>query len=1468
MPKINRFRIINFSYNNDNRHIVDETFNFFGGENALLSLANGGGKSVLVQLMLQVVVPKAKIQGRKFEDFFKNKKQPTFLLAEWKLDYSDNYLLTGFVCENFETTQLDGEKNQKLRFFTFTVLYSEANSWDIQNLKIIQKSGKIINLPGFKETCKIMEEKERNPAFDFRVFRDDNMESYRQHIGEYGISANEWNNIIKGINDSEGGLEEIFQKCRTSDQLINEWFLNKTILKVLFKDKKSSLNLSMMMKNLLDEIISNERFIIEKNILGKFLIKLEDFSQELEKFASKIEKLNVLIQKLNRLKAFCFNNIEKLKNTLDNNYKILSDCESSLNLIDFEERSLHFYNYKSKCDELMGEIDFLNKETDEISEILNSKKYFKNCMKASQLNNKIQKNNAFLAGINQKLKSFEDNFNFKDEVAKLEYSLKINYEQKYKFLEKEYENLKNKVEDVCNNIESSNDDIIKIQSELDYLREQKGAVRSAIEMFKDYAGSIEGKLNIKIQRNILGNIEPSFFENTNNFLKSECLKLHNQIKQNSAELEKNQNQLNQSNMKLKKLESQKVEKLNHVNINKENIKNYNKQEKKLKRIFDKYEFDFTRRFNNEYCVKLFNFKIHEFEEKKHNARLENDQILKIIHGINNNQLHIQKNIIDLLIKNDINFDTGEKYLLNQNKKIAAELKEKNPLLPYSLIFDTQNLEKLKSLKINHFIECIVPVLLFEDIEMSINFENRVSNIEKLYFFSNFENKLFNNDNKLELIQELQLNVKREKEKIQNFQQCINNLYKEKNSVSEFDFSADYLQNQQNMLSHNRKEFNKIIQEFNAIEDKIKKTQIQCKKKEHENLDLEKKQQKGKQKLEIFDEFKNKNLLFEENCLNLKNLSDKINLNEAEIKEKSEKILGLTNSKFKLKQDIEKIENNIEKTKILLKKYDEVAENEIIEGDISELENRLNSLKNQYEADLSFLNQRKEEICENIINFESQLKKIKVEKKDYLNLSWEKKDYENIIIEIEELNNKKSALKETEIKAERVLAGEKKALEFCVEEIKKLGFVAAIPYKKIYGDFKVRREKLKNKKSSIENENKQINQELINLEKIYSSINDLGLPKNEININFDKEINLKKDYEILKSEYLKLKNEIYREENKVINFNYNLIKNEFKEKNKNIQKLFFGLDSIILKENKNYEDYYYLYERVKQNQEKIKELVRIYENRLQNLEKNKKDVIYQSYLHGERIFNQLIKISKNSTVKIPGRMRPVEMIKINIEIDNQKQALERTQKHIENTIENVREEIRKGLSQQQIMKTINRLMSSRELLNKYTNLTSIPVFVYKIDLNHKASGHKLWEKAVSENSGGEKFVVFFAVISALMSYIRENTMENAEVDKLKDTRVLIMDNPFGPVSSEHLLTPLFEIAKKYKTQLICLSDLKQHSIMNCFNLIYMLKIKTTSFDKNEFLKLEYEIKNNQKIQFDENLEKSIFRAQTKEIQNLF
>ena len=55
MSKISRIRILNLNYNNNTIKIDDETFDL-GGQNTLISLRNGGGKSVLGQMIVSLFV--------------------------------------------------------------------------------------------------------------------------------------------------------------------------------------------------------------------------------------------------------------------------------------------------------------------------------------------------------------------------------------------------------------------------------------------------------------------------------------------------------------------------------------------------------------------------------------------------------------------------------------------------------------------------------------------------------------------------------------------------------------------------------------------------------------------------------------------------------------------------------------------------------------------------------------------------------------------------------------------------------------------------------------------------------------------------------------------------------------------------------------------------------------------------------------------------------------------------------------------------------------------------------------------------------------------------------------------------------------------------------------------------------------------------------------------------------------------
>ena len=97
MSKISRIRILNLNYNNNTIKIDDETFDL-GGQNTLISLRNGGGKSVLVQMIVSLFVNRTfrDFGDRPFKSYFTTNR-PTFLMTEWQLDNGRDRFLTGMM---------------------------------------------------------------------------------------------------------------------------------------------------------------------------------------------------------------------------------------------------------------------------------------------------------------------------------------------------------------------------------------------------------------------------------------------------------------------------------------------------------------------------------------------------------------------------------------------------------------------------------------------------------------------------------------------------------------------------------------------------------------------------------------------------------------------------------------------------------------------------------------------------------------------------------------------------------------------------------------------------------------------------------------------------------------------------------------------------------------------------------------------------------------------------------------------------------------------------------------------------------------------------------------------------------------------------------------------------------------------------------------------------------------------------
>ena len=92
MPQINRIRVNNVKYNFGTQY-YDDFMMRFHCRNTIYDLANGGGKSLLMLLLLQNVIPNCTLDEKQpVEKLFRPGGGNTVIhsLIEWKLDIANN----------------------------------------------------------------------------------------------------------------------------------------------------------------------------------------------------------------------------------------------------------------------------------------------------------------------------------------------------------------------------------------------------------------------------------------------------------------------------------------------------------------------------------------------------------------------------------------------------------------------------------------------------------------------------------------------------------------------------------------------------------------------------------------------------------------------------------------------------------------------------------------------------------------------------------------------------------------------------------------------------------------------------------------------------------------------------------------------------------------------------------------------------------------------------------------------------------------------------------------------------------------------------------------------------------------------------------------------------------------------------------------------------------------------------------
>lgn len=1458
MPRINRVRIVNFSYNNDSRHILDEIFDFHGGENALLNLANGGGKSVLVQLMLQPVVPGVRLQGRNIAGFFRKKKVPTYIMIEWKLDGAGGYLLIGIGMVSAEAPGMDEEKN-RVRYFTFTSKYTGANAFDVAHIPFVNRNGGVLEVLSFREARDMMFEKEKKEPFTYGYFSRDDGDRYAKYLAEFGIAQDEWQNVIAKINDTEGGLEEIFQKYKNSGQLLNDWVI-KTVEKAMFRNRSELRRLEEMLESLVQEVVENERFIVEKELLDGFLGTFRGQVEALAELLTGLDRQKKMAGKLSALYGHLIAETGSLQEKYEANKLEMDACKAEEQRVQLEERSNDYWLRQSEYEDAWDKLK--NSETlGSATEMeLQEAKGRRKLLQAARLAEEIHWKRSELSGIEERLAASKEQYDTDGMVRRLEYSLKLLYGQVLQAIAAELTRMlaekavKEKLQG------QAWEDLRSAEEEIRILDAEKGRLEERKQNFEMHEKDIKGKLGIILRRNLLGEMDAADIQKAGAILENARDNLVKQVDKLQDEKAAGAARRQIIDDEVKQLQVAGAgEETALAGINRD-IREYEQKEQEIKNILDKHGFDFAGRFDRERLTVAFDQLVKNLASRLEGAARVRDDAAESLLALNNGRLHAPEELVSLLAGLDIQYDTGEAYLRGLPPDNRQVMLSNNPVLPYAMIMSRADLDRVAKAVSGMTMRRVIPFMAYENLGMAVPSEGRVARTKDgIAFACLYEGRMFETESLAKLVAEFEQSKEAALEEHGHFIEAHRAAVSDQAVCARFNFTADYRYGLDKKKSGSIKRLQDMVSKSSALEEEKRELKNREAELEQQSKELQLALQKAGEAVALFTGLIEKEQDYQYCRGRLADVGERIKGLET-------RKAQLTYSRENLQEEIRAIERQVwqgekeqKEAQVQYNLYQEVPEAETVEGSIAELEERLKALKDKYSGEIKLLEKHRAGLSVDLTDKQNELNRLGLREEEYAGVIYDVSVEVSIREEIISLEGVLKERRQEEKAAVKAEGAAGKALENALDEVKRLGVGAPLQPEEIKGDFRERLKRAHLHDKELEAKNEVIVKQVRAYGRIRESIERLVDPRvTEPEKSFIPGQDLNAQAAGLEQLFGKTNSENNEAAGRLRN-KYAGLKLDYRGKNLNIDNIFKGLDPLWDKAGMGFDEFYYLYERMSLHVDKLTELIRLYEGQLANLERNKKDMVQQSFLHGLRFYEEIQWISNNSKIRLQGRSTPVQMLKIDLQLDSREAARQRMKEYIEECILKVREETRQEKREDEVRKTVAKLMASRELLNEFLGNPYIPVSVYKIDLNMQNSRLKRWEDAVRENSGGEKFVVFFSVLSALMTYTRSRAMEAVGADTDTDTRVLVMDNPFGPISSEHLLTPLFDIARKHRTQLICLSDLKQNSIMNCFNLIYMLKVRTSAIGHNEYLKFDKIIRDESVIQYDERLEKAVFRV---------
>lgn len=1450
MSKINAVRFINLNYNNNAMKINDECMQF-SGKSTLLSLRNGGGKTVLVQMMTAPFVHrgKQKTKDRPFESYFTTAK-PSFILVEWLLDGGAGYVLTGLMVR--KNQEISEEKTDALEMMAIISEYKEPCMQDIHHLPVVEQNEKTMKLKSYNSCRKLFEDYKKDKKISFFCYDMSSPAQSRQYfykLMEYQINYKEWETIIRKVNVKESGLSELFSDCRTEKELVEKWFLEAVESK-LNKEENKVKNFQEILekyagkyKNIKEQLKRRDAIQKFKEAAEEIQINAEDFlvkegeKAEQEKvIAAFIARLNVLYEEAEIERERQEEGRKKLQEELEFlKYEQLS-CE-------FHEKNREKRNHASNREMIDLEKESLLRKQEKIQK----KVHVFLCAKQQEMVNEdkqeweIRKEKAAISRTKEE--------NLEPERNKIGGQLSGYYEYRLSDNKEKQEAIKKQKLQIRKDISQQKDILNEYREKTKKITESKGSFRSLVRGYDNIEIKYNSNYKENLSRNILGVYEAGMLDIKQEMYDKEQKK---SIQENKEQKEKSENtteEIHRTERAIEEKREKYFQKDSDIKQAEKEKKGYEQELEERKDILKYLELPEEKLFAREEILHKAKIKMQELSSRRRTLEKKEDALQKeyklLVSG---RVMELPDNLKEEFEKLDVPVVYGMEWLKKNGftEKKNKEIVSQNPFLPYALILTRQELKKLAERNGETYTSFPVPIIERENLE-SIKLDRTQSfvKMQDIHFYILFNENLLDEEKMEIMIEQKQKDIADIRETMQICKNEYEDYFHRFDVIKRQAVTKENWDKIQKKLQKLEKEKEDIFQNIQQARDTK-----QSLKKNFEILqktlrELEKKIESQAARQRAFKELRTAYAEYEENNKKLQEyereeerLENRQHLTEEKISQLEENYRELSGQENSLFREEESIQNSCQK----FAAYKEINRN-VKAGKLLGVDSTLRTDNNSgvkiipSEAEVLKLEARYEAVTADI---SQELKELELEEEKALTryhksfgelrelcqkYNLKNSEWQNIIYDKREQLYQEAELEDYDKKIERkanLLNEEDKKIGILNSQLE--GILKQIVSECGKGDpleeEKISQKDLESAKNQTKYQLSELERKIAFSEKAIQKYRENLTALSEYN-NFsaDEEIHFEQDFKKMSEKELRdFKGMLIRDYNDIIRCvqkcretlaqTLNKIARQeafqdasYKTPLENMLKVCDNAAKVLRQLNITLESY--------------DSLMKQLEVDISLVETEKKNVTELLEDYVQNIHKNLEKIGRNSTIKI--REKSIKMLKVILPVweDNEKLYSLR----LSDLVDEITEEgIRLFENNENAQEYIGRKVTSKNLYDTVVGTGNVQIQLYKIE--EQREQQISWNQ-VAKNSGGEGFLSAFVILSSLLDYMRKDDSD-IFMDK-NEGKVLLMDNPFAQTNAEHLLKPLMNLADKTNTQLICLTGLGGESIYNRFDNIYVLNL---------------------------------------------